>query len=81
MSAESNARSHAEQFHWWRGNPEMTQDEAELRDFMALRDAAEQLIALRVQDMREDDDMTWANIAAILGTSAQAARVQYAGKE
>lgn len=58
MSAESNAWSHAEQFHWWRGNSEMTDDEAELRDLMALKDAADQLIAQWVQDMRDDSGMT-----------------------
>lgn len=80
MSVESNARSHAEQFHWWRGNPEMADDEAELRDLMALREVAEQLIAQRVRDMREDDGMTWTNIAVVLGVSAQVAHVRYAVK-
>lgn len=77
MSAESNARSHAESFHWWRGNPEMTEDTAELGDLMALRAAADELIARYVEDMREGDGMTWREVAEALGISTQAARARY----
>ncbi|PYI69827.1 hypothetical protein CVV68_01605 [Arthrobacter livingstonensis] len=80
MSAERNARSHAEAFHWWRGNPEMTVDEAELRDLIALREATDGLIANRLRDMRDYDGTTWAAIACILGISVQAARARYAGR-
>lgn len=44
MSAESNARSHAEEFRWWRGCPELTDDEARLQDLLALFRATEELI-------------------------------------
>lgn len=47
MSAESNARSHAESFSWWKGCPDLTDGEAELRDLLALRDATTELIAER----------------------------------
>lgn len=47
MSAESNARSHAQSFSWWRGCPDLTGEEAELRDLLALRKAVEGLIAER----------------------------------
>ena len=36
MSAESNARSHAQEFRWWRGCPELTDEEARLQDLLAL---------------------------------------------
>ncbi len=44
MSAESNARSHAQEFRWWRGCPELTEDEARLQDLLALFRATEELI-------------------------------------
>ncbi len=44
MSAESNARSHASQFSWWVGCPELTDDEARLHDLLALRTATDELI-------------------------------------
>ncbi|XBH22246.1 hypothetical protein V5R04_03190 [Jonesiaceae bacterium BS-20] len=44
MSAESNARSHAESFRWWVGNPEMTDEEAHLQDLLALHKATVELI-------------------------------------
>jgi hypothetical protein len=44
ISAESNARSHAEEFHWWRGCPELTDDEARLQDLLALYGATRELI-------------------------------------
>lgn len=74
MSIESNAKSHAEAFRWWRGNPEITEDVAELRDLMALRDATDDLIAREVQDMREHEGATWKDVAEVLGMSVQAAR-------
>lgn len=77
MSAESNARSHAEAFHWWRGNPELTEDTAELRDLLALRNAADELIVWHVKDMRECDAKTWREVAEALGISVQAASARY----
>lgn len=77
MTAESNARSHAESFHWWRGNPEISEDTAELRDLMALRNAADELIARYVEDMREGDGMSWKAVAEALGISVQAAGARY----
>lgn len=44
MSAESNARSHAESFRWWVDNPEMTDEEAHLHDLLALHNATVELI-------------------------------------
>lgn len=45
MSAEYAARDHAITFHWWRGNPDMSESETALRDLVALRDAAQDIIA------------------------------------
>ena len=45
MSAGSNARSHALDFHWWKGAPGLTEKEAKLRDLTALHDATVELIA------------------------------------
>ncbi|PCC45842.1 hypothetical protein [Brevibacterium aurantiacum] len=44
MSAESNARSHAQEFRWWRSDPEMTDEEARLHDLLALHRATVELI-------------------------------------
>ncbi|WP_156109776.1 hypothetical protein [Cryobacterium sp. MLB-32] len=44
MTARSNTRSHAQDFHWWRGAPELTDEAAALRDLIALRDATIELI-------------------------------------
>lgn len=44
MSAESNARSHAEDFRWWRGAPDLDATEAKRRDLEALRDACTELL-------------------------------------
>jgi hypothetical protein len=44
MSAESNAISHALAFHWWRGCPEFTDEEARLHDLLALHRATVELI-------------------------------------
>ena len=49
MSAESNARTHAEQFRWWRGHPDFTDEEARLQDLLALHRATTEL----VEDQRE----------------------------
>lgn len=47
MSAESSAKSHAQSFSWWRGCPDITDPEAELRDLVALSEAVYELIAER----------------------------------
>lgn len=44
MSAESNASSHALAFSWWRGCPELTDEEARLHDLLALHRATVELI-------------------------------------
>lgn len=44
MSAESNARSHAQDFRWWVGNREMSDEEAHLHDLLALHRATADLI-------------------------------------
>lgn len=46
MSAESHAYDHVAAFRWWPGAPDLTTEEAELRDALALRDAVEDRIAL-----------------------------------
>lgn len=43
MSAESNARSHAQEFRWWRGDPELSDEEARLQDLLALHRATVEL--------------------------------------
>lgn len=43
MTAESNARAHALDFHWWLGNPELTDDEARLHDLLVLHRATKEL--------------------------------------
>jgi len=44
MSAESNAYSHAASFRWWVGDPGMGEEEAHLRDLLALHEATVELI-------------------------------------
>lgn len=44
MSAESAAYSHAHEFRWWQGNPDLDPTEAEVRDLEALRDAVADLL-------------------------------------
>lgn len=58
MSAESNARSHAEAFRWWRGAPDLTEVEAERRDLEALRDGCVELLAEieNREDIMTDND-------------------------
>lgn len=53
MSAESNARDHADAFRWWQGAPHLTTEQARLRDLEALRDAVADLIASYVEEMEE----------------------------
>lgn len=54
MSAESHARDHVETFRWWRGAPHLTDEQAELRDLLALRDAVQDRIAALRRDEREN---------------------------
>ncbi|TLK50914.1 hypothetical protein [Glutamicibacter sp. V16R2B1] len=44
MSAESNAISHALAFSWWRGCPELSDEEARLHDLLTLHRAKVELI-------------------------------------
>ena len=44
MTAESNARDHAENFRWWLGTPDLTDYEARRRDLLALRSAVNDLL-------------------------------------
>lgn len=39
MSAESNATSHALAFGWWRGCPDLTDEEARLHDLFGYYDS------------------------------------------
>lgn len=77
MSAESNARSHAEEFHWWRGSPELDAEVAELRDLVALRNATEELIALQVHEVIDSAEMPWRGVASEVGLSLPATRIRY----
>jgi hypothetical protein len=52
MTAESNARDHAQSFRWWLGNPEMTDEEAHLQDLLALFSATKELICEQRDQMR-----------------------------
>lgn len=44
MSAESNARSHVQEFHWWQGTPDLSDEEARFHDLLALHKATVELI-------------------------------------
>lgn len=77
MSAESNARSHAEDFHWWRGNPELDTDVAELRDLVGLHNAADALIAEQVHEVIDSGGMSWNGVASAAGLSLPATRIRY----
>lgn len=76
MSAESNAYTHADQFRWWKGSPDMTTAEAELRDLAALRDAVAELIKTRVPEAR-DAELSWTQIGDALNMSRQAAQKRF----
>lgn len=72
MSAESNAWTHVEQFRWWRGNPDMSEHEAALRDAVALFNEAYDLLSFKGQQAH-DAGMSWAEIGEITGMTRQAA--------
>lgn len=44
MSAQSNAEAHAREFHWYQGDPELSEEEARLHDLVTLRTATTELI-------------------------------------
>lgn len=44
MTAESNARTYAAAFRWWRGATELDETEAKRRDLETLRDACNELL-------------------------------------
>lgn len=77
MSAETNAYSTAESFHWWQGNPAVSGDEALILDAAAIRDAADELLAQRVIQAR-DAGMSWTKVGELLGITRQAATKRYA---
>lgn len=79
MSAESNARSHAEAFRWWRGKPDLPDELAELRDLAALRDAVNELITEHAIVAR-DGGATWTAIGEQLDISKQAASKRFGSK-
>lgn len=68
--------SAASSFRWWQGNPDMTEEEAALRDAAALRAAADELIEVRVQNARYAG-MSWSKIGDALGLSKQGAAKRY----
>lgn len=77
MSVESNARTYVEDFHWWRGTPELSESEAELRDLAALRDAVDETITRYVHTFTEYENMSWVAVAAALAMSSEAAKRRY----
>lgn len=79
MSAESNARSHAESFRWWQGNPDLPIELAELRDLAALRDAVNELISDRAVSAH-DSGCSWEAIGSQLDISKQAAAKRFSSK-
>ncbi|MGO1806760.1 MAG: hypothetical protein ACTH01_04270 [Micrococcaceae bacterium] len=44
MTAQSNAEVHAREFHWFKGDPDLSEEEARLHDLIALRNATTELI-------------------------------------
>lgn len=44
MTAEDNARAHALEFSWWKGDPDFTDEEARLHDLVALHRATVELV-------------------------------------
>ncbi|MET4062176.1 DNA-directed RNA polymerase specialized sigma24 family protein [Arthrobacter sp. UYP6] len=79
MSAERNARHHAEAFRWYQGSPDMNDDEAGIRDLKALVDAANELLAEAVVQAK-DDGMKWQQIGDALGITRQGAMKRYSPK-
>jgi len=77
VSVESNARTCVEDFHWWRGKPELSESEVELRDLAALRDAVDETIACYVHTFTEYEGMSWVSVAAALAMSPEAAKRRY----
>lgn len=77
MSAESNAWSHAEAFRWHQGHPDMSQDEAELRDAVALLNEVHDLLAIRAHNAHENGSMSWAEIGTVLGITRQSASARF----
>lgn len=76
MSAEDHARTHAQQFSWWQGKPDLHPDLASLKDLAALRDAVSELIAEQVSTAR-DGGATWTAIGEQLDISKQAASKRF----
>lgn len=77
MSAESNAYTEAASFRWWQDNPDMSHEEALIRDAETLRRAADDLLEQRVVQAR-NAGMTWTKVGELLGITRQAATKRYA---
>lgn len=76
MSLESNAHAHVEDFTWHQGNPGMSDDEARLRDAVALLTEAEDLVAQRAHEAHERG-MSWEQVGEITGYSRMSASKRY----
>lgn len=80
MSAESNAWSHLEDFRWWQGNPDMSREEAQLRDLVTLQNELEEMIAIRV-DNANKSGVSWSKIGEIFGLTKQGAMKRWRRKD
>lgn len=81
MTAETNARDHAQQFAWSQGNTEHSDTENRLRDLAALRTAVDELITETAHTAHDIDGLSWAQIGSALGTTKQAAHLRYGSKK
>lgn len=80
MSAHTEAWTYLKEFSWYVGNPEMTTEEAQLRDLAALRSELEDLITMRVQDVHESGQLSWSQIGNIFGVTKQGAAQRWGRK-
>lgn len=55
MSAEANARNHADDFRWWLGAPGLSEYDGRRRDLLALREAVNEMLAELEQSSKETE--------------------------
>lgn len=77
MSAESNAYRAADAFRWWQDNQDRPQEETQILDAVAIRNAADELVTQRVLQARHNG-MSWTKVGELLGITRQAATKRYA---
>lgn len=80
MSAESNAWSYLEEFRWWQGHPDMSRDEAQLRDLAALRNELDEMITIKIRNANDSGALTWEKIGNIFGITRQGAMKRWSRK-